>query len=337
MAHRTDWIDYGKGLGIILVVYAHLLSSAYNAGLGIQEHFFLLSDSIVYSFHMPLFFFLAGLFVEQSYRKRGGIGFLADKAKLLVYPYFIWSFLQISVELVFSQHSLRGVSVNDLLAVPYLPWSQFWFLYALFLMYFSYALFSRFGKITMVAMMVSAVVLYMYPIRTPVMALNGFSTEFVFFVAGILTRARVRDLEHPAVPGWAALPLLCFLIGSGYAIFTYMIPPERLISGAHPVYFLFMSVVGITLCIGLAQYLARKQYLQFIRILGIYSLQIYLAHMLVGVAARISLLKLFHLQNSFLHMIIGVAAGLAVPVLLYKASMRIGFPYVFAMEKGGGK
>ncbi|HEX2995384.1 MAG TPA: acyltransferase family protein, partial [Anaerolineales bacterium] len=54
---RADWVDYAKGIGIILVVYAHLLSSAYHAGLKIPQDFFAYSDSIVYSFHMPLFFF----------------------------------------------------------------------------------------------------------------------------------------------------------------------------------------------------------------------------------------------------------------------------------------
>ena len=102
MEQRTDWVDYGKGIGIILVVYAHLLSSGYNAQLNISEHFFLLSDSIVYSFHMPLFFFLAGLFVEQSYSKRGATKFLVNKVKYIAYPYLIWSFLQAGIELFFS-------------------------------------------------------------------------------------------------------------------------------------------------------------------------------------------------------------------------------------------
>ena len=61
---RKDWVDYAKGIGIILVVYGHLLSSGYHAGLSIPKHFFELSDSIVYTFHMPLFFLLSGLFVE---------------------------------------------------------------------------------------------------------------------------------------------------------------------------------------------------------------------------------------------------------------------------------
>ena len=63
--NRIDWVDYAKGIGILLVVYGHLLSSVFHKGIQIPKHFFELSDSIVYSFHMPMFFFLSGLLVEK--------------------------------------------------------------------------------------------------------------------------------------------------------------------------------------------------------------------------------------------------------------------------------
>jgi fucose 4-O-acetylase-like acetyltransferase len=97
ITQRTDWVDYAKGIGIILVVYAHLLSSGYHGGLAINTHFFLLSDSIIYSFHMPLFFFLSGLFARQSYMKRGVKTFFLSKIKILGYPYLIWSCIQATV------------------------------------------------------------------------------------------------------------------------------------------------------------------------------------------------------------------------------------------------
>ena len=94
MEERIEWVSYVKGFGIILVVYGHLLSSAYHAHLDISENFFVLCDSIVYSFHMPLFFFLAGIFVEQSFERRGRKAFLLSKARRIAYPYLVWSFLQ---------------------------------------------------------------------------------------------------------------------------------------------------------------------------------------------------------------------------------------------------
>jgi len=329
MEQRTDWIDYGKGIGIILVVYAHLLSSGYNAGLGVPERFFLLSDSIVYSFHMPLFFFLAGLLAERSYSRRGARGFLVNKVRLLAYPYIIWSFLQAGIELFFSQHSQRGITPADLMAIPYLPWSQFWFLYALLLMNVSYVILKQLGRFFHAAMVAAALVLFFFPVKTGFMALNGFSTGFLFFTVGVLLTARSGELEKYSIPFWCALLLFPLLTGGGYYVFTSMISPVRLISGTHPLYFLVLSAAGIAGCIGLAQFLAGKRLLGVVKMLGTCSLQIYLVHMLVGVGTRIVLMKFLGIDNPLVNMIVGVGAGLTLPVLLYSVSMKMRFPYLF--------
>jgi len=329
MAQRTDWVDCGKGLGIILVVYAHLLSSGYHSGLQIQEHFFLLSDSIVYSFHMPLFFFLAGLFVRQSCKKRGARAFLVNKVKFIAYPYLIWSFLQGGIELFFTQHSHRGITLGDIMGIPYLPLAQFWFLYALFWMYFAYTVLNWFGRFASAFMIVAAFVLFFYPVNTEIMALHGFSTGFVFFVFGIFTKQYLGNIEKYTVPIWATAVLSPVFIGIAWYIFEFVIAPTRLTDGSHPFYFLFLAVSGITLCLGWSQYFARKKCFRFVKFLGIYSLQIYLVHMLAGVGTRIILLNFFHVQNPVLHMIIGVSAGLLVPVLVFKTALKVHFPYLF--------
>lgn len=330
---RTDWVDYGKGLGIILVVYAHLLSSGYHAGLRIQDHFFLLSDSIVYSFHMPLFFFLAGLFVAQSCRKRGAGAFLISKVKFLVYPYLVWSFLQAGIELLFSAHSHRGITVGDIMGIPYHPLAQFWFLYALLWMYVAYAALHRFGRFTPAALLVVALVLFFFPVNTEIMALLGFSTGFIFFVFGILAREYLGSMETYIAPAWAVVVFLPVFVAVAWYIFAFVIAPTRLTDGSHPFYFLFLAVSGITLCIWLAQYLARQKCLCFIQILGIYSLQIYLVHMLAGVGARIILIHFFQVHNPLLHMVIEVSAGLLVPILVYKTALKMHFPYLFEPAK----
>ncbi len=333
MAQRSEWADYGKGLGIILVVYAHLLSSGYHSGLQIQQHFFFLSDSIVYSFHMPLFFFLAGLFVEQSYSKRGARAFLVNKVKYIAYPYLIWSILQGVIELLFSGHSHRGITGGDIMGIPYLPLSQFWFLYALLWMYAAYAGLNWFGKFAPAAMITAAIALFFFPVNTEIMALHGFSTGFLFFVFGVLAKEKIGNMEKYSVPIWVFVVLVPVFIWAAWSVFEFMIAPTRLTDGSHPFYFLLLAVFGITLCVGLSQYFARKKCFRFVRFLGIYSLQIYLVHMLAGVGARIILSGLFSVQNPFIHMIIGVIAGLLVPILVYKAALKVQFPYLFNPEK----
>jgi fucose 4-O-acetylase-like acetyltransferase len=333
MNNRANWVDYGKGIGIILVVYGHLLSSAYHGGIKVPEHFFMLSDSMVYSFHMPLFFFLSGLFVEISFRKRGAKNYLLDKFSRIAYPYIIWSILQVSVEVLFSSQTQKGATLSDLFAVIYRPWGQFWFLYALLLMHVAYTLFSKFGKYASPLMLITAIVLYFYPLHVGVLALNGFSIHFIFFVGGILLRKQFLEAENFKFPIWIVILLLAALIGSSYFIFEYVIKPVRLADGSHPFYFLYLSTLGIIACSALAQYLARIKVGQFLQTLGIYSLQIYLVHMLAGVAVRMILLLVFGIQNWIVHIVIGVTFALVTPILMQKISDRLNFPYLFELRR----
>ncbi|MFZ6657462.1 acyltransferase family protein [Undibacterium sp. TJN19] len=77
MQARNATIDIGKGLGIILVVFGHNWIIAHDHG----ELF-----RIVFSFHMPLFFFLSGAVLHHDAAFRDYAVFKADA---LLKPYFI--------------------------------------------------------------------------------------------------------------------------------------------------------------------------------------------------------------------------------------------------------
>lgn len=70
---RDKNIDIVKGIGILLVVFAHIF---HNSG-------------IIYQFHMPLFFILSG--AAMTYSKSGFS--LKKKAKSLLVPYFVFSII----------------------------------------------------------------------------------------------------------------------------------------------------------------------------------------------------------------------------------------------------
>lgn len=333
MDNRTDWVDYGKGIGIILVVYGHLLSSAYHAGIKIPEHFFLISDSIVYGFHMPFFFLLAGLFVEGSLQKRGIKSYILDKFSRIAYPYVIWSILQVSVEVLFSNQTQLGATFADLAAIFYRPWGQFWFLYALFIMHILFAITSKFGKYSTGLIFILSAILYFYPLNIGVAGIFGFSTYFIFFVMGIILRKTLMNTERYNPSLWFILLLFFILIGSGYIIFEFQIKPIRLSGSSHPFYFLYLAFLGITACTSLSQYLAQKNIAPYLQWLGVYSLQIYLVHMLAGVGIRMVLLYVFGIQNWVIHIAMGVAFALTAPIILQKISDRFKFPYLFEFKR----
>lgn len=67
---RIPWIDIAKGYGTILVIYAHL-------GVGTLWTW-------IYSFHLPLFFFLSGYVFSTKYDFKN---FIARKCKSILVPY----------------------------------------------------------------------------------------------------------------------------------------------------------------------------------------------------------------------------------------------------------
>lgn len=88
MKKRNDDISVSKGIGIILMVMGH-------AGLVFPL------DSIIYSFHMPLFFILSGYFYKvPEYLWHGS--FIKKRIKSLWVPYVIWTIIGLFLHNVFS-------------------------------------------------------------------------------------------------------------------------------------------------------------------------------------------------------------------------------------------
>lgn len=131
--NRIEWIDIAKGIGIILVIVAHAeipYKSSFNNEVLFQRFF-------VYSFHMPLFFFLSGL----CFKVNNNISFktfLQKKAKGLMIPYLTFSIIWIIFESTvaiyqnqFTFHFIKNEIVTYLLQVRY---HAIWFLPCMFVL-----------------------------------------------------------------------------------------------------------------------------------------------------------------------------------------------------------
>ena len=71
---RINYVDIAKGIGIILVLIGHI---SINNNI----------NSIIYAFHMPLFFAISGFLYKEKKH------FIKRKAKSILVPYFIFAIL----------------------------------------------------------------------------------------------------------------------------------------------------------------------------------------------------------------------------------------------------
>ena len=120
---RIAYIDVAKGIGILLVALAHADVSLFSPYL----------HKFIYSFHMPLFFFLSGYFFnpETPFWK-----LLKRRFNSVLKPYLFTIFLIYLVSISFTNMRFAtafGRILKSIYATGYyIDWVQLWFLPSLF-------------------------------------------------------------------------------------------------------------------------------------------------------------------------------------------------------------
>ncbi len=329
-ADRYAWVDYAKGITILLVVYGHTLNGM-AAKLPELPAGFQYASAGAFSTLIPLFFFLAGLFVERSCDKRGPARFLGQRTVRLAYPYVIWSLAQGAAEILFSAHSRHGTTVTTLLAIPYEPLEQFWFLYTLFLMYPAYVLSRPLGRAAKLALGAAAVALFLRPIDVAAFTLDQFSLHLVFFAGGVALAPYLLGQRALRMPRWTTLCLTAAFAAVSVHVLRHNVDPVTALDThvQHRNYYLVMASLGCAAVLGWAQWLAASGRAPLLRVLGAYSLQIYVAHMFFSVGARIAAAHLLRGHDPLLAFGGAIAAGVAGPIALCMAMQRLRLPSLF--------
>lgn len=130
---RVEWVDILKGVAIILVVLGHI---SYRC-----PHL----KEFIYSFHMPLFFTLAGCAAHISMQRSRSIGvFIGKRAIGLMVPYVVWL---LSSPLIFGYaEQWRNYNLQEAIHCILTGNVACWFLICLFTLQLYYALYTWTSK-----------------------------------------------------------------------------------------------------------------------------------------------------------------------------------------------
>ena len=317
--HRIEWLDNAKGIAIFLVVLGHVLRGL-PAGSGKGDGWVVFLDAWIYTFHMPVFFVLSGLFIEASAAKPLGT-FLDGKLRSIMYPYFVWSILQEIVRAATGAASLAGIW-----RIVYQPVMQYWFLYVLFLLGVIYAVI-RHARMPAWAFGIFVGVLYILPqfgvnLGTwgviYMTALNG-----IYFAAGALDGP---DRLPARFEPWRPLPLIVFAA----AMFTLLAAAVAAGIQAGGWVKPLLGLLGTAATLALSNALVRLGVCRFFLGWGKLSLEIFVAHTIFSAGIR-EVLTHLHVTGAAVHLDAGLIAGIGGPLLLVAALRRMNIRYAFSL------
>lgn len=127
-------IDIAKGIGILLVVIGHCFPDVSTVD-GVSVPFFRLVHDVIYTFHMPLMFFMAGFLSQRIFKAEDKAQFVKDRFIRLMIPYFSIGILYMPVKIVLARFAAQPFDIATLwqMFLGVNPNGGLWYLYVLFL------------------------------------------------------------------------------------------------------------------------------------------------------------------------------------------------------------
>ncbi|MEO5996774.1 MAG: acyltransferase [Chitinophagaceae bacterium] len=350
--NRYPWIDYAKGICIILVCYRHSFEGLINANFPTGNYPVLeLVNSSLVTFRMALFFIISGMFISNTLSKKSYAVYFVDRFKVIIYPLLVWGSIQITLQLVFKNYTNAKRDPLDYLNLLLMPRKieQFWYLNTLFMVGILYAFLKSVLRFRMWQLMASAFVLYglgfLYYHTNANMRYETLAYSFIpdllhyyiFFFIGdaiaplIFNKNNIKYFNSLKI----LIPVfLVFLLTHYY----YTIENEYYQKGYYvefymPLSFLVIALSGCALTIQVSFILQRFKWLQFLRVIGYHSLYIYLMHVIFTGSTRVSATKLLHITNIPFLLLFSVLMGVMLPIIIYNILVRNGMWWLYSLQK----
>jgi fucose 4-O-acetylase-like acetyltransferase len=334
---RYKWIDYLKGIAIILVVYRHVLIGIERTHTYLPEYL-VKANMIFYSFRMPLFFILSGLFISTSFVKRTFKQLAMIKFENLLYPYFIWALLQISVQILFGSFTNATRGFIDYSYIFYQPreLDQFWYLPALFNVTLIYVLIKKWLKPTNWAQILIGIVFYFLALYVNKFSMLSDWMEFyIFFAIGDATSKLFfnEKIQNFFKSPWLFTAIIPFFI---IVQLYYLSHPETyfLDSQLGRLEFIGISLFGCVSMFVLAFRMQSWNKLSFLRIIGYHSLYIYVMHVFIAAMVRIVLMHVFLIHNPLILLLSEIFISITICIIFYNLLIKNNvFWFMFSFRK----
>ncbi|MGC6431537.1 MAG: acyltransferase family protein [Jejuia sp.] len=314
---KDKTIESLRGIAILLVVVGHVIGSASDGGMKVQEDSLLryIYHTLVDPIQMPMFTILAGWVYSLRPIKCGFLKSVITKKiyRLLVPMLAVGSFYFIIQ--YFTPNTNHKWNLSEIWKLLIFPYTTFWYLYALFLVFIVVAFLDISRKMETInswlcVFCISIIVLLLRDSVIPTDTLNYFSYKGALyllpsFLLGLGLNRFEELLEYDKTTSInVILLLICVVIQqlSWFDAIDFAVRKDTIIG----------LLIGFTFTI-----LLLKSKLQTIWLvwLGGLSYTIYLFHGFGTAAGRIISLK-FDISNTSIIFIISLATGIVFPIFV---------------------
>jgi uncharacterized membrane protein YcfT len=304
-APRIDWVDYAKGICIVMVVMMHSVLGV-EAAAG-QTGFMHALVAFAKPFRMPDFFLISGLFLSVVIG-RDWRTYLDRKVVHFAYFYVLWVTIQFGFKAPSFAAEQGWTHVGMLYLESFIePFGTLWFIYLLPVFFVVTKILRRAPP---PAIWAGAAALEMMHVATGWTVIDEFCARFVYFYSGYLLAAYVFALSDRARarPAAALAGLALWMLVNGALV----------VSGfaEWPVVSLALGLAGACAIVVIGTLLAQAHWLNFLRYCGEHSIVIYLAFFLPMAASRTLLLKAGPIHDigiiSLMVTIAGIFGALAI-------------------------
>jgi uncharacterized membrane protein YcfT len=315
---RVDWVDYAKGICIVMVVMMHsVLGVELAAG---QTGFMHLVVIFAKPFRMPDFFLISGLFVSVVIDRDWRI-YLDRKVVHFAYFYVLWVTIQFGFKAPSFAAESNWAHVGYLYLESFIePFGTLWFIYLLPIFF---VVIKATRRMPALLIWTIAALLEMTHVATGWTVIDEFCARFVYIYSGYLFAPYVFALSDRAraypVRALAGLALWA-LVDGGLVALGY---------SEWPIVSLALGLVGACAIITLGTLLARMQWLTFLRFCGEHSIVIYLAFFLPMATTRTLLLRTALVHDIGMVSLMVTIAGVVGALLIWCAALAAGANFLF--------
>jgi glucan biosynthesis protein C len=318
-AQKDTTIETLRGAVIILVVIGHVIGSESDGGMRVSDDsiFRYLYYTFIDPIQMPLFTVIAGWVYALNPVGHEKISrFILKKVMRIIVPMLIVGMSYYLVQ-YFTPGTNNKSNLIDIWRLLVFPYTLYWYLYSLFIVFISIAIIDFFNKMNttrhwIIVFSISLIILLLRDLFISYELPNYFSYKGAIylmpcFILGVGLNRFKSFIQNKFFAYFIPLIFvvsICIQQFSWFKIIDYVVNKETIIG----------LIIGLTGTMMLLRYSFQANWLIWF---GSFAYSIYLFHAFGTAAGRITL-KRFDLQSSLLIFIISFMAGLLLPIIVEK-------------------